>query len=170
MRQVSVLLFAVLFLAQAQSAVELRLEIGTMVPKSLIRINPKPHELIMTAPAQMDRLLEYRAAGVKYILGYDEQSRKISYIYTDDRNFRTSSGLHVGSSIQITREQVRAFPGWLAFGPKTEDGWSPEIGFDSRLELVDIPTNYERLGTKFDDAFARAQSISVIVHGFAKHK
>jgi hypothetical protein len=111
----------------------IKLEIGAKLKK---RDFPKTsRKLYMTHPAQMRPYIEKNIDGVDYIIAYDEKSRVIKYITTNDEDFRTANGLRVGSYIEVSKEEVIAYPGWEIRAPQTSDGWYPIIGFVDEITI-----------------------------------
>lgn len=87
-------------------------------------------KLCMTHPAQMDPCVEQVFDGVKYQIAYSNETRRVSYLYTDDENFRTVDGLKVGDLIPVSPQIVHALPGWQIHAQTTRDGWRPIMGYD----------------------------------------
>jgi hypothetical protein len=92
-------------------------------------------KLCVTHPAQIDPCFERSFGEVRYTLAYSSQTRRVTYLYTEDEHFRTADGLKVGDEIAISEENVRAWPGWQIHGPTTSDGWRPVIGGDGEVKL-----------------------------------
>jgi len=95
-------------------------------------------QLCMTSSAQLDPCVQRTFDGITYTIAYREQTHRVSYVYTNDKNFRTADGLKVGDSIPVSKETVFGEPGWQSFAPSTRDGWLPIVGFDGlRITLKD---------------------------------
>ena len=57
--------------------------------------------------------------GVRYaVVGYDEQTRRIKYLLTYDESFRTKDGLHVGSVMDWSEDEIWGARGGFVVGPK----------------------------------------------------
>lgn len=115
---------------------------GEQAPKIGAEMNRKwiqgdGHNLCMTHPAQLDPCVQQLFDGVRYTIGYSKETRRVTYLYTDDKNFRTADGLKVGDSIPISDDSVRALPGWHVEAPITRDGWRPILGYDQKIKLRD---------------------------------
>ena len=59
----------------------------------------KTTRLIATHPSQLRPYIEVTIEDVDYLIAYDEKTRKIKYIVTSDKDFRTKKGLKVGDYI-----------------------------------------------------------------------
>lgn len=95
-----------------------------------------------TRPSQISACTELAAGGAKFKVGYDPQTRLVRYMFTDDRNFRTTDGLQVGSWIEVRQHELVLVPGWRIYGPKTAGGWRTVIGtplrFNNQTEQVEL--------------------------------
>jgi hypothetical protein len=117
----------------------------------------------MTQPAQLDPCVERVFDGIKYQIAYSEKTHRVSYLYTADEKFRTADGLKIGDAIPVTRDNVRALPGWQIYAPTTRDGWRPIIGYDLlQIKLKD--------GTVLDLASKEEQikTAAAVILGFSK--
>ena len=94
-------------------------------------------KLCMTHPAQIDPCFERFFDGVRYTVAFSRETKRITYLYTEDEKFRTADDLRVGDEIAVSEENVRAWPGWQIHGPTTSDGWRPLIGWDVEVKLKD---------------------------------
>ena len=130
----SILSLAVLlFLAPApvqQSGVNL--EVGVKLRKKDVK---KSDPYTMTHPAQVRPFVERDVGGVLYRLAYNEKSREVRYIFTEDKDFKTAGGLKVGDIIEVSRGEMEAYLGWEVRAPKTSDGWHPLIGFNDKITV-----------------------------------
>jgi hypothetical protein len=109
--------------------------IGTKVKKSWKKASKG--QLCMTHAAQLDPCFDGVFDSVEYKVAYSEQTKRVSYVSTSDKRFRTADGLRVGNEIRVTEENVRAVPGWEIWAPTTSDGWRPIIGFNAEVNLRD---------------------------------
>ncbi|MBK8464469.1 MAG: hypothetical protein IPL32_01435 [Chloracidobacterium sp.] len=117
------LICLVAFTAAVVAQSDLKLKIGAKIPYQYLPTEDETAPYIATHPSQFRPFIKKTIAGVTYTVAYDEESRKIRYIHTIDRTFRTKSGLSVGSKIVVTQKQVYSFGGWYTFAGKTSDGW-----------------------------------------------
>lgn len=147
---VTLCLFSLAFVPQEK----IKLEVGAKLNRKYIP--KKVTDRIFTHPSQLRPFIERTIDGVKYIIAYDEKNREIRYIHTTDKNFRTASGLQVGSEIPLKRDQLQIYPGWEIRAPITSDGWFPVVGFD-------LPTGYDLV-----NAFKDAETKMVTIVGFSK--
>lgn len=111
----------------------------------------------MTHPGQTRPFIDPSIDGIKYIIAFDEKTREIKYIYTNDKNFRTANGLRVSSEIPLTRAQIEIIPYWEIRAPVTPDGWYPVVGHDLPM-----------LGFDLDASFKGNETRMVSITGFSK--
>ncbi len=90
----------------------------------------------MTHSAQFRPYIKKQIDDVEYLIAYDEKTREVRYLCTDDPDFKNAKGLKVGDYIEVTGREVVAYSGWEVRGPKDENGWHPLIGFDSELTVL----------------------------------
>ena len=113
---------------------KLNLKLGAKIPANCLALEGEELKLLATHPGQLRPFIERIVRKVKYAIAYDEKTHRIKYIHTVDQAFRTANGLHVGSQIKVTREQVSGgFGGWYTFGGRTSDGWDiiiPDVDSD----------------------------------------
>src|SRR5215471_9538785 len=143
--------------ATAPQKPEIKLEIGSVLSKTLIP--KKQNNEWVTHPAQTRPYIERQIDGVKYVIAYKKESRRIVYIFTSDEHFKTNDGLNVGLQIDLTSEQISRYPGWEIRGPKTADGWYPVIGWDIGLDLMN-PVSKE--------SFEPGKTVRMRIEGFSK--
>lgn len=93
-------------------------------------------ELFMTHSAQFRPFIKKEINKVEYVIAYDEKTREVKYLYTNDSDFKTTRGLKVGDYVEVKGSEVQIYPGWEIRGPEDEDGWHPLIGFDSELTVL----------------------------------
>jgi len=117
------LICSVAFATTVVAQSDIKLKIGAKLPYKYLPREDKEERRIATHPSQSRPFIENTIAGVKYTIAFDEETRKIRYIHTMDRAFRTTNGLHVGSKIEVTQEQIHSFGGWYTFAGTTPDGW-----------------------------------------------
>lgn len=114
----------------AQCKVDLK--IGSKIPAKCLPNKNKSRSYIATAPSQMRPSFELKIDGIKYTIAFDEETRKIKFIHTLDRAFRTVNGLQPGSQVKVTQEQLSGgFGGWYTFAGQTPDGWDIIVGTPS---------------------------------------
>jgi hypothetical protein len=133
---------------------KIKLEVGAKLNRKYIP--KKVTEQIATNPSQFCPFIKRTIDGVEYIIAYDEKNREIRYIHTTDNNFRTASGLRVGSEIPLKREQLVIYPSWEIRAPVTSDGWYPVVGDD-------LPIGYDLVA-----AFKDSETKMVTIIGFSK--
>jgi hypothetical protein len=106
----------------AQANVGMRLPSG-MVPK-------KNANLCAATPSQLYPCIQdVEIGGVRFtVVGYDAHTRRIKYLFTQDENFRTADGLHVGGPIDLAENKIFSLAGWHTMGPRTKDAWRPILG------------------------------------------
>ena len=113
--------------ASAQS--EIKLELGAKLPRRYLPRNVKVGLVTSPTPGVPARpYIRKTVGGIEYDIAFEEKTRKIRYIATSDKNFRTQNGLGFGSEITVTRDQLRIGPWWWhILGPATPDGWLPVL-------------------------------------------
>jgi hypothetical protein len=129
------LAIALLF-TQAFSDPKIKLEPGFVLPSKFTEKKKEKSkdkkkitfDYIATYPNQLRPFFRYRSDGVDYVIAYDKETRQIKYIHTDDKTFKTADGYSVGDCIEIAKDQVIVYPGWIIRGPQTKDSWYPEFG------------------------------------------
>ena len=155
------LFIAILAVATLHSALsEQPPSLGTKFKKSWKA--GKEQTLCMTGSSQLDPCVALAFDGIKYQIAYREETHRVTYVYTSDEKFRTVDGLKVGDEIPVSRETVRALPGWLAFAATTRDGWRPVVGYDGLQIKLKNGTVLDLTGSG-----ATQSGISVIL-GFSK--
>ena len=125
-----------LFLAfGAPQRADPKLEVGSVLPARYV---PKHNRnLYMTHSSQLRPFVKRNVGGVVYVFAYEEKSRVVKYLSTSDKNFETADGLRVGGYVEVDNGRLAAYPGWEVRGPEGADGWSPLIGFDSEMTVLE---------------------------------
>ena len=135
MKITALIVAAFLILGVSQKA-DIKLEVGSVLPVKYVPKN-NPH-IYMTHPAQLRPFIERDVAGVRYVIAYDQKSRVIKYISTDDKKFKSADGLQVGGYVEVSNEQVTVYRGWEIRGPEDKNGWHPLIGFNGEMTVLDV--------------------------------
>jgi len=117
----------------------------------------------VTHPAQIDPCVERYFDGVRYTVAFSKETKRITYLCTEDEKFRTADGLRVGSEIAVSEEDVRAWPGWEIHGPTTSDGWRPLIGWNLEVKLKD--GSVLKLGGTHDGSSSGTAIVEAFVKG-----
>lgn len=112
--------------------------IGEKLDRRTVANANKQRLLCATSPAQLDPCFERVYGGVRFTVAYRDETKRVSYIYTVDEDFRTVEGMKVLDQIPVSTDSVRAWPGWLVEAQPTVDGWAPIVsGPDMTVELSD---------------------------------
>ena len=119
------LICLVVFANVAVAQSEIKLKIGAKLPREYVK---ESQGQMATHPNQFRPFIRKTIADVNYIIAFDEENRKIRWIYTMDEDFCTAKGLCVGSKIKVTRDQLKIYPTWYIYAPITSDGWLPVVG------------------------------------------
>src|ERR1700675_1918771 len=99
----------ILLLADCAAVAEQPPNIGSKFKKSWKSAEP---QLCMTSSAQLDPCVQRKVDGITYTIAYREETHRVTYVFTDDENFRTVDGLKIGDSIPVSKETVAGWPGW----------------------------------------------------------
>ena len=142
---------------------DIKLEVGSVL--SAKYVPKKNRKLYLTHSAQLRPYIERNVAGIKYIIAYEDKSRVIKYISTNDKKFKSADGLQVDSYIEVKGEQIRAYPGWEVRGPETKDGWETLIGFDSKITVLG---GENRVNPDQYPPLQFGQTVKVKIIGFVK--
>jgi hypothetical protein len=145
-------LLAFSFVALAQP--DIKFEIGAKLPRKYVLLSKGS---IVTDASQTRPFIETTIDDVDYLIAFDQKTRKIKYIHTNDDDFRTVNGLTVDSEITFTREQLIIFPYWEIRAPATPDGWFPVIGDDA-----------SPYGTEFIEKLKIGEKATTEISGFSK--
>lgn len=99
-------------------------KLGAKIPAKCLPQEDDGQPRIAIAASDSRPFIQGIFRSVRYIVAYDEDTRRIKYIQTLDRVFRTANGLHVGSQIKVTQDQISGgCCGWYTFAGRTPDGW-----------------------------------------------
>ena len=109
-------------------------EIGSKLPSKDVPKKNINH--YMTHSGQFRPYITKQLNDVEYVIAYDEKTREVKYLTTDDPDFKNAKGLKVGDYIEVKGNDVVAFPGWEVRGPEDGNGWHPMIGFDSEVTVL----------------------------------
>lgn len=124
-------IFGVMLSGTAVAQCKLQLKIGAKISAKCLPNKDEALDRVATAPSQSRPFIKLKIAGVQYTVAFDEETRRIKYIHTSDRTFRTVNGLQAGSQIKVTQEQLTdGFGGWYTFAGQTPDGWDVIVGTD----------------------------------------
>jgi hypothetical protein len=93
----------------------------------------------MSSPGQLDRCFRAVANGVKYTVAYRRRGihgNIVTYLHTDDPNFRSPEGLRVGDVVVIDNiTKIIAAPGFEIYASNA-NGWVPVLGFSGEVDVV----------------------------------
>jgi len=113
--------------------------LGAKLKKKWTAQDPDAGELCLVHSAQMYPCVDLAFDGVRYWIGYDEHTKRVTYIYTDDEKFRTNAGLKVGDVIPVASKTLTVVPSVAVYAATTGDGWRPEVGhgLPGKVKLTD---------------------------------
>jgi len=124
----------------------------------------------MTSPGQLDQCVNVTVNGVKYTVGYRmgaPRSNVVTYVHTDDPNFRSPEGLRVGDVATVENpEYIIAAPGFEIYSRKGK-GWIPVVGFNGEVDVVHDGQADEKREASTLRA-ARETSVRLRIKGFTK--
>jgi hypothetical protein len=90
----------------------------------------------MSSPGQMDICVKATLNRMKYVVGYRQRGSLVTYVHTEDLNFRSPEGLRVGDVLKIENsDSIIAAPGWEIYGRRGK-GWVPVIGFNGKVSVI----------------------------------
>jgi hypothetical protein len=108
------------------------LEVGKEIPAKLIPENYDFISVPFFSPS-----IKVEVEKVSYIIGFNEETRKINCVITYDRNFQTKEDIKIGHTISVSRKDIGSTRGGLTRGTKLKDGWSPIIGYKSHVCILE---------------------------------
>jgi len=106
---------------------DIKLKIGAKLPRK--DAPRKYNEMMRTATNQFRPFIKRTIGKIDYTIAYDERTREIKFIYTEDKNFHTVNGLNVGKEIIFTAAGPAYMDDWEILTYETPDGWSPHVTF-----------------------------------------
>lgn len=132
---------------------DIKLEINS---KLAVKYAKNPKGRTFTAASQTFPYIEVTIKEVDYLIAFDEASRKIKYIYTDDEDFKSSNGLEVDQEVTFKWDEIEVLGYFQLRGPEDKDGWQPVIGGASAFE------------GDFLERVEKAGQLTTEIDGFAK--
>jgi hypothetical protein len=92
----------------------------------------------MSSPGQLDKCFRAVADGVTYTVAYRidrVHGNIVTYLHTDDPNFKSPEGLRVGDVVVIDDlKTVIAAPGFEIYA-SNKSGWVPVLGFSGEVTV-----------------------------------
>lgn len=114
-----------------QAQIEHLPALGSPAPDSLLTATKKD-KLCRTDADHRDPCAEVEIDKIRYTIAWDAQTKNVTYIFTDDRNWVTDSGLSVGGTCRVIGSPDDAGtisymkwlidPHWKGAYPKSGDG------------------------------------------------
>ncbi|MBK8813163.1 MAG: hypothetical protein IPN69_20880 [Acidobacteria bacterium] len=149
-----------------------RLQLGWILPTECIHSKNKFSKEIKVGVDTFDPFIVDWIDDIEYSIAYDEKTREITYINTSDPDFITGNNLKVGSCLRLKREDITIVQGWEIYGPATNDGWYPVIGYNTGRPETVHETDIGRIVEEADPmlAFANSSVIEVRIRSFTKAK
>lgn len=83
--------------------------VGAPVPSSLLS-TAKHEKECRTAAAHTDPCAEITIGKIRYTVAWDLATKNVTYLYTDDHDLVTDTGLAVGNSIRVVGDSGHADP------------------------------------------------------------
>jgi hypothetical protein len=121
----------------AQNGVKLGTEPG--IGKRIVVPRTTEVGRCMSSPGQLDKCVKATVNGVSYTVGYRVRGARgnvVTYVYTDDPNFRSPEGLRVGDDATVdSAKGLIAAPGFEVYA-KRGKGWVPVVGFNGEVDVV----------------------------------
>lgn len=137
---ISLLLLAFAFTISAQN--EVRLKINSKLPSKYAKHSKG---LAATAAAQMFPFVELTIRNVKYQIAFDDDDRKIKYIFTMDDDFVDANGLKVNQEITVKYEEIEVLDYFQLRLKPDKNGWQVVLGGGFVLDRDRI-TRIEKAG------------------------
>lgn len=149
------------------------LEVGSVIPSEYIKANncskkennDCKRQLYRTYANTYEPFVETEIESVRYVIGYNDETIRITFVHTGDLRFRTKAGLKVGSEIELTQDKIDKIPEWEIHGPADEDGWRPVIGYDEPEATLNGQVIIPGDVTK---GFGQSDTIKVKILSFSK--
>ena len=86
--------------------------LGEMVPQSLVRTGP--HQTCATNPPRRDPCATLRFREIVFTLAWDEKTKFVTYLFTNDVHFITDAELSVGGECRLSRRNASGrYTNWL---------------------------------------------------------
>jgi len=140
-----------------QSTIEL--EIGGIIDKKFL--SDTSSNFILTSPSQFRPYFVISIDSVDYIIAYDKMTLEIKYIITNDKDFKTTQGLKIGSEISLSSDEVLIYPGWNVYSKISDDDWDPIVGYNFSIneDSTNFISNY---------TFKDLSTVTFKILGFSK--
>jgi hypothetical protein len=75
-------------------------QLGSPLPTSL-NVADKHEKRCRTGDGHVDPCTEVQIGSIRYTIAWDDQTKTITYLFTDDRHIVTDNGLAVGNSLRV---------------------------------------------------------------------
>ncbi len=132
---------------------DIKLKINSKLPAKYVK---QPKGLTLTAASQMFPFIEITIKNIGYLIAFDDDDRKIKYIYTDDEDFVDGYGRKVDQEITVKYEDIEIL-GYFQLRTKPDkNGWQAVIGESSAFE------------GDFLERIKKAGQLTTEIDGFAK--
>ncbi len=121
------------------SQTEVKIQVDPVVGEHIVVPQGVEVGRCLSSPAQLDKCFLATVNGIKYTIAYrrnGSMGNVVTYVHTDDPNFRSPEGLHIGDITTVANpEDIIAAPGFEIYGKKGK-GWIPVVGFNSEVTVV----------------------------------
>jgi len=98
------------------------LELGKQVPDAVSHSTREPMRCL-TAEAHFDPCTIATVSSVRYVVGWDQSTFNMVYLFTDDPAFRAVKDLVVGRQMRVARSRLIPFKGWQIDPRSGSGGW-----------------------------------------------
>ena len=132
---------------------DVKLKINSKLPSKYVK---QSKGLTLTAASQMFPFIEITIKNVEYLIAFDDDDRKIKYIYTEDENFVDGHGRKVDQEITVKYEDIEILGDFQLRTKSDKNGWQAVIG------------NSFAFSRGFLERVQRAGKLTTEIEGFAK--
>lgn len=123
---VAVFIGVVMLFTMAAGAQPTLPALETPVPDAVSHATREPMRCL-TAEAHYDPCAPVTIANVHYVIAWDQDSHRVSYIFTADPAFRTQNNLAVGRQSRVLRSRLLPYKRWQIDAHDASSGWFPVV-------------------------------------------
>ncbi len=102
------------------------LALGAHVPSAIMQ-SAREQMRCLTAETHFDTCVLATFSNLRYVVAWDESDFAVTYLFTNDPGFRTTSNLAVGGTLRVTRSRLAPFKNWQIDSRSGSGGWFPVV-------------------------------------------